>query len=40
LLSLVRRSFRQNGKQEELVDYLSAVFNTDLFQYQMDLKLD
>ena len=40
LLSLVRRSFRQNGEQEELVDYLNAFFNTELFQYQMDLKLD
>jgi GntR family transcriptional regulator len=36
----VRRSFRQNGEQEELVDYIHALFNTELFQYQMDLKLD
>jgi GntR family transcriptional regulator len=40
LLSLVRRSYKQNGDQEELVDYLLALYNTELFQYQMDLKLD
>lgn len=40
LLSLVRRSYKQNGEQEELVDYLLALYNTELFQYQMDLKLD
>jgi GntR family transcriptional regulator len=40
LLNLVRRSFRQNGEQEELVDFIHARFNTELFQYQMDLKLD
>lgn len=40
LLSLVRRSYKQNGDHEELVDYLMALYNTELFQYQMDLKLD
>ena len=40
LLSLVRRSFYQNDAQEMLVDYLLALYNTELFQYQMDLKLD
>ena len=40
LLSLVRRSYHQNGEHEELVDYLLALYNTELFQYQMDLKLD
>ena len=40
LLSLVRRSYKQNGDHEELVDYLLALYNTELFQYQMDLKLD
>lgn len=40
LLSLVRHSYKQNGDQEELVDYLLALYNSELFQYQMDLKLD
>jgi|TARA_B110000259_G_scaffold22719_1_gene23369 GntR family transcriptional regulator len=40
LLSLVRRSYKQNGDQEELVDYLLALYNTELFQYQMDVNLD
>jgi GntR family transcriptional regulator len=40
LLQLVRRSFSQHGDREELVDYLIALYNTELFQYQMDLKLD
>lgn len=40
LLSLVRRSFYQDDDQEMLVDYLVALYNTQLFQYQMDLKLD
>ena len=40
LLSLVRRSYYQDDDQEMLVDYLVALYNTELFQYQMDLKLD
>ena len=40
LLSLVRRSYYQEGDKEILVDYLLALYNTELFQYQMDLKLD
>ena len=40
LLSLVRRSFYQDDDQEMLVDYLAALYNTELFQYQMDLTLD
>lgn len=40
LLQLVRRSFYQDGDNEILVDYLIALYNTDLFQYRMDLKLD
>ena len=40
LLSLVRRSYYQDDDREMLVDYLVALYNTDLFQYQMDLKLD
>ncbi|MDB9969849.1 GntR family transcriptional regulator [Porticoccaceae bacterium] len=40
LLSLVRHSFRQNAEEEELVDYINALFNPELFQYQMDHKLD
>ena len=40
LLSLVRRSFYQDDDREVLVDYLVALYNTELFQYQMDLKLD
>ena len=39
-LSIARRScFLQNDK-EILVDYLLALYNTESFQYQMDLKLD
>ena len=40
LLSLVRRSYYLENDKEILVDYLSALYNTELFQYQMDLKLD
>tara|TARA_B110000046_G_C13013493_1_gene407731 strand:- start:466 stop:1248 length:783 start_codon:yes stop_codon:yes gene_type:complete len=40
LLSLVRRSYYQVDDQEVLVDYLLALYNTELFQYQMDLQLD
>jgi len=41
LLSLVRRSYYQEGDDDEvLVDHLLALYNTELFQYQMDLKLD
>jgi GntR family transcriptional regulator len=40
LLSLVRRSYHQEGNEEVLVDHLLALYNTELFQYQMDLKLD
>jgi GntR family transcriptional regulator len=40
LLSLVRRSYYQDDDREMLVDYLVALYNTELFQYQMDLKLD
>lgn len=40
LLSLERRSYKQNGDHEELVDFLMALYNSELFQYQMDLKLD
>jgi len=36
----VRRSYYQDDDQEMLVDYLVALYNTELFQYQMDLKLD
>ena len=39
LLSLVRRSYYQDDDREMLVDYLVALYNTKLFQYQMDLKL-
>jgi GntR family transcriptional regulator len=40
LLSLVRRSYKQEADHEVLVDYLLALYNPELFQYQMDLKLD
>jgi len=40
LLSLVRRSYTLQNDKEVLVDYLLALYNTELFQYQMDLKLD
>ena len=40
LLSLVRRSYYQDDDKEMLVDYLVALYNTEFFQYQMDLKLD
>jgi GntR family transcriptional regulator len=40
LLSLVRRSYFLQNDKEILVDYLLALYNTELFQYQMDLKLD
>jgi GntR family transcriptional regulator len=40
LLSLIRRSFRQNGDQEELVDYIKVLYNPELFQYQMEHKLE
>ncbi|MDE0786322.1 MAG: GntR family transcriptional regulator [Porticoccaceae bacterium] len=40
LLSLVRRSYYLQNDKEVLVDYLLALYNTELFQYQMDLKLD
>ena len=40
LLSLVRRSYYQDSDSEVLVDHLLALYNTELFQYQMDLKLD
>ena len=34
LLSLTRRSYDEN---ENLVDYLSALYHPDRFQYRMDL---
>ena len=40
LLSLVRLSYSQNGDREELVDHLLALYNPELFQYQMDMKLE
>jgi GntR family transcriptional regulator len=40
LMSLVRRSYFKDDDREMLVDYLLALYNTDLFQYRMDLKLD
>lgn len=40
LLSLTRRSFKQEGKKEQLVDYLLALYHPDRFQYRMDLTLD
>lgn len=40
LLSLVRRSYCLKNDKETLVDYLLALYNTELFQYEMDLKLD
>jgi len=40
LLSLVRRAYKQEADNEVLVDYLLALYNPELFQYQMDLKLD
>lgn len=40
LLKLVRRSYYQDDDKEMLVDYLLALYNTELFQYEMDLKLD
>ena len=40
LLKLVRRSYYQDDDKGVLVDYLIALYNSELFQYQMDLKLD
>lgn len=40
LLKLVRRSYYQDDDKAMLVDYLIALYNTELFQYEMDLKLD
>jgi GntR family transcriptional regulator len=38
LLSLTRRSFKQVGDKEELVDYLLVLYRPDRFQYRMDVK--
>ena len=40
LLKLVRRPYYQDDDKAMLVDYLIALYNTELFQYEMDLKLD
>ncbi len=40
LLSLTRRSYTREGENEQLVDYLQALYNPDHFQYKMDLKID
>lgn len=40
LLKLVRRSYYQDDDKGVLVDYLIALYNSELFQYQMDLKVD
>ena len=40
LLSLTRRSYSRVNEQEHLMDYLHVLYNPELFQYKMDLKLD
>lgn len=40
LLRLTRRSYRQDNGDEQLVDYLMALYHPDRFQYRMDLTLD
>jgi GntR family transcriptional regulator len=40
LLSLTRRSYKQQGKKENLMDYLQVLYHPDRFQYRMDLTLD
>lgn len=40
LLSLVRRSYNQQGGREILRDYLQVVYNPEHFQYKMDLNIE
>jgi GntR family transcriptional regulator len=40
LLSLVRRSYNQEGEREHLRDYLQVLYNPEHFQYKMDLNID
>lgn len=40
LLSLTRKSFNKVGSEERVMDYLIALYNPELFQYKMDLKID
>lgn len=40
LLSLTRRSYKQEEAGEELVDYLLVLYHPDHFQYRMDLTLE
>ena len=40
LLSLTRRSYNKVNNQEHLMDHRHVLYNPELFQYKMDLKLD
>lgn len=40
LIELVRRSFKTEGSEECMVDYLHTHYHPERFQYQMDLTLD
>lgn len=40
LLSMIRRSFNKANGEEQLMDYLRALYHPERFQYSMDLTLD
>lgn len=40
LLSLTRRSFNQDNGKEHLVDFLTALYHPERFQYRMDLSIE
>lgn len=40
LLKLTRRSFKQVGEAEQLMDFLTVLYHPERFQYRMDLTLD
>lgn len=40
LLSLIRRSYKRVGKEEQAVDYLRVLYHPERFQYRMDLTID
>lgn len=40
LLKLTRRSYKQVGESEQLMDYLTVLYHPERFQYRMDLTLE